>query len=971
LVLSLAAGWWWTRPDLGRVLERGRDALAAGELAKARSEAQELRKLLERPAFATHPLREDCWRFVADAHEADGDLRTAVSAWERVADIAPDVADEARFKLGSLFLRQYRGDAAERVLTELLARRPDMSDAWRLLAQLRGARGESTELAVALARLAQLGVATADDLEVLAAPGAFVTDEATIDKLLAAEPNCRRPLLARVRAALNRDDNAEALRLARELVAAHPEHGEGQALLGRLLAEVSSREFLEWHARIPQAASGHPQVWLTRGLWLRAQGELDPAIRCFREAMLVEPENLAANKQLSECLQARAEQPLADRMARRVATLREIVDLAQRFGERPNPALVRQIVPKLEATGRYWEARAWLELLVRAGTVDVETQRDDLKAAAQRTPTRTDPAAIPGADLDWSRIPLPDWTRYVPREALARGSESAARIRFVNEAREAGLDFAYRNSDDPATPGRRIFESTGGGVAFLDYDRDGRPDLYWTQGGPWPVDKATSPTDELFRNTGDRGPDRKPFRNVTKTAGIDERMFSQGVAAGDIDNDGFPDLYVANIGRNTLFRNRGDGTFDKFDGPADFDQAAWTVSVAIADFDGDSVPDLFDVNYLQGEAIFTTICVDDEERPRVCRPSVFQPATDTVWRGAGDGRFSPKQSEAGLELPDGMGLGLIVARFDDDARPDVFVANDQTPNYLLVNDGSPDTGPRFVERGMESGVGLDREGFAQACMGVASADVNRDGRVDLFVTNFAKESNTLYLSLASGGYQDETRPAGLRAPSFDLLGFGTQFLDADHDGWHDLFVGNGHIDEFSHLGQDYRMRSQFFRGLPDGRFVESLADEAGSYFGEKRLSRGVALGDWNRDGLADLAVSDLDQPAALLTNRTEGAGHWLEVVCVGTTSARDAVGTRVRVSTGDGVLWGEVTAGSGYEASNESVVRFGLGTVDLVGELEITWPDGSVFTQASVAADQRWVARQGSGQLVSSAKPDP
>ncbi len=948
-------------------------AFGLGEEDRAAELVVRLRKLLERSATSGDDAA-DAWKLVAEIDAAQGRTEAAISAWEQVARNDPALVAEAAWQQGSLALRAFQGGRAEAFLREAVRLRPDDSRAWRLLAQLHGVLGESTAMRQALGQLARLLAATADDLEVLAASNAFVSDEATVDRLLAAEPDNHRPLLARLRTALNAERNDEAFEIASKLVAAEPENVEAQAFLGRLLAEKSSREFLDWQARLPETIVGEAAIWITRGLWLRAQGELQPAIRCFHEAVLREPDNISATNQLAEALRMRAEQPIADQMAARVGLLRDIVSLAQRYGERPNPGLIRQLVPRLDHAGRYWEARAWADLYLRLTSRPVDDDPQVARDRDQRARNATvhaDIAAVPGRDLDWSRAPLPVWSRYVPRESLARPEVSAAAIRFSNEAAALGVDFRYRNSDDTGTPGRRIFESTGGGVAIADFDRNGWPDLYWTQGGPWPIVRSEAPVDRLFLNRGDPAARTARFADVTAAAGLDERAFSQGPAAGDLDSDGFPDLYIANIGRNTLYRNLGDGTFLDLTASAGLDETLWTVSAAIADLNGDGHSDLFDVNYLQGEAIFTTICVDEKERPRVCRPSVFEPAPDTLWLGSGDGTLTACHAEAGLDIPNGMGLGLVVGQFNDDLRPDIFIANDQTPNFLLINESADRSGPlpaseaslpirpRFVERGIELGCALDRDGFAQACMGIASGDVNRDGRLDLFVTNFAQESNTLYLSQAGGAFEDATRQAGLRAPSFELLGFGTQFLDADNDGWLDLFVANGHIDEFTHLNQDYRMRSQMFRGLADGRFQELLAPQSGPFFAEPRLGRGVAIGDFDCDGRADLAVSDLETDAAVLINDSPAAGYSIALELVGTRSARDAVGARVRVRIGEREQWGQRSAGSGYEATNESLVRFGTGASRIVDLVEVVWPDGEIQRFEALAADEHWVIRQG------------
>jgi hypothetical protein len=275
-----------------------------------------------------------------------------------------------------------------------------------------------------------------------------------------------------------------------------------------------------------------------------------------------------------------------------------------------------------------------------------------------------------------------------------------------------------------------------------------------------------------------------------------------------------------------------------------------------------------------------------------------------------------------------------------------------TANYLLINNtDSPGGVPKFAEEAFLKGVALDMNGLAQACMGVACSDVNRDGRPDLFITNFARESNTLYLSTQNGIYEDQTQQANLRAPSFEPLGFGTQFIDADHDGWSDLVVMNGHIDEF--INEPYRMAAQIFSGGPGSRFTELSSDQAGSLFKEQRLARGLAKLDWNRDGRTDFVATDLERPLMLAQNTTATNNHSLHLQLTGTTSSRDAVGARIDVLVSEGderVL--QLTAGDGYESSNERVLEVGLGEAESVNRLRIHWPSGVVAVYDNVKADR-------------------
>jgi len=566
-------------------------------------------------------------------------------------------------------------------------------------------------------------------------------------------------------------------------------------------------------------------------------------------------------------------------------------------------------------------------------------------------------AAVIAMSLRFARTPAPRVERPAPEQGRAAPStaEPKSPVRF--ETADAGIDFRDFNSPDPATPGARMFEFTGGGVGAFDYDADGRPDLHFTQGCRWPPDPdQREHLDRLFRNLGDR------FIDVTDSANLVEPGFSQGPACGDFDGDGFADLYVANIGPNRLFRNNGDGTFTDVTAPSGLSAGpladAWTASAAVADFNRDGLPDLFDVTYVEGDDVYDRIC-DHDGVPRVCSPTVFHGQPDRLLLNRGDGTFTDVSTIAGIDAPDGTGLGILVADFDDSGRLSVFVANDERPNHFYGNETpTPGDLPSFRECAVETGLAFDRNGHALACMGVAAGDADADGRLDLFVTNYVDEFNTLYRRRPDGTFEDDTRPAGLAEPSLKMLGFGTQFLDADLDGHEDLVVANGHIDDFTHAGYAYRMRPQFFHNL-GGRFTEVPADATGPYFSRELLGRGLARLDWNGDGRDDFAVSHLDDPAALLTNVSEPAGKSASFCLVATRSARDAIGTIVTVRAAGRSVVKQLTAGDGYAASNERKLIFGLGDADGVDSVAVRWPSGATETFSASADGTEWLIVEG------------
>ncbi len=556
----------------------------------------------------------------------------------------------------------------------------------------------------------------------------------------------------------------------------------------------------------------------------------------------------------------------------------------------------------------------------------------------------------PALAVDLSDLPRPKVESAGLPSRLSQ-AEGPYRAEFAEVARSVGIDFMYVPAPDDSTEGKRVVELTGGGVAALDYDADGWPDLFFTQGGLLPEPGPDAPSDRLFRNVGGR------FEDASAVAGLGSSDYGQGTAVGDYNGDGFADVYVCNLGVNRLFVNNGDGTFGDVTSALPHGLADWSTSAAMADLTGDGLPDLYVTNYLAGDDLFTAICQQDSNSPpRICTPDEFDAAQDRLLVNLGDGRFADQTDSAGIVVPGGKGLGVLVADFLDSGNLQVFVANDGVPNFFFVP--QPGKSPLLVESAASLGLAMNGEGQAQACMGMAAGDADGDGRLDVFVTNFDRESNTLYRN-GDGLFEDASRPAGVREPSYRLLGFGTQFLDADLDGDEDLILTNGHVDDFSDDGTPYRMRAQYLENRGRGVFVERFGAEAGEFFDQEHLGRGLCRLDFNRDGRPDAAITHLDTPAALLANRADPSGHFLKLRLVATVGARDAVGAVVTVTSGDWSHTLQRVAGDGYQCANESVQMFGLGDRGQSVRLDVRWPDGSTQAFSEVAADADVVCVQG------------
>lgn len=938
------------------LVESGGTALSQGQFENAQRDAER--------AVQLAPEMAPAWRLLAEAAGKNNQFERASQALDEYCRQRPGDASRTSYRLGREWMLQNQVAAASRAFMTSEREEAFAADSLRFQAQIAAVTGHPRQTVRCLMELLKRRNVTRGDLQLLTSPEPSIGDAARLEAILKANPADQRPQLAYALNALNQNQYEEAERILLVITTAHPEDVEAQGSLGELYARFLPEKFLIWHSRLPEASRDDSRVWSARGRWLQNAGHPQQAIRCLFEAIQREPELLSATSLLGQLLKSVNETELGTAFAERGQRLQRIVDYNVRLTEPRSNEFVWPLIQELKATGRLWEAWGWSSLpdqLVAKDRPAALQIRKELEPLLGSQLPRTAADAVPVADFPQERFPLPDWSTWETASPVASTVSQAdpAGIHFEDRAADVGLNFQFANSYVPAE-GRKIHETMGAGVAALDFDADGWTDLYLPQGNTSPTATSSGPSDCLFRNL--RG---QHYVNVTSPAGVREMSYSQGVAAGDFDNDGFPDLYVANLGRNSLLHNNGDGTFSDVTTEAGLKQSVWTVSCAMADLNGDGFPELFDANYVQADDLFTGFCTDSHGRRTVCRPTVYDPVTDTVAINLGDGRFLEQQQECGLDLPRGMGLGLAIADFNEDDRLDVFVANDMTANYLLINQQTRSDDPlRFQDEAILRNVALDENGLAQACMGIACADINRDSVPDLFITNFAQESNTLYLSQPGGFFQDRTQAAGLQKPSFPMLGFGTQFLDADNDGWYDLAVANGHIDEF--VEQPFRMKPQFFRGLPDGRFVELFAKDVGPLFDRQGLGRGMAMLDWNRDGRIDFVTTDVEQPVTLAENQSVTQNKSLRLKLIGTRSSRDAIGAKVRIAVENrGFRYFQLTAGDGYESSNERILCIGVGLMEQLDEVQIRWPSGLMTERSHVSLNHEWLVIEGHADWIS------
>jgi hypothetical protein len=497
-----------------------------------------------------------------------------------------------------------------------------------------------------------------------------------------------------------------------------------------------------------------------------------------------------------------------------------------------------------------------------------------------------------------------------------------------------------------ATPERHQIETMPGGVALFDYDGDGRLDLFLANGAPQPSLKKDAPqwSNRLYRNLGGW-----KWEDVTEKAGLAGRGFDVGAAAGDYDNDGRTDLFVAGVHGNTLYRNRGGGTFEDVTAKAGIQPSPWSVAAGWFDYDADGFLDLFIVNYVKWNPATEPYCGDRQAGYRTyCHPKYYEPLPNSLYRNQGDGTFRDVSRESGIGAHLGKGMGVAFADLDGDGRLDVFVTNDTTPDFLFRNRGDG----AFEEIGLQAGVALNEDGLALSSMGVDFRDIDGDGRPDLFVTALANETFPLFLNLGKGLFKDATYPSRLATQTLAYSGWSNGIYDFDNDGRADLFAANGDVNDNTEAfsSRKSKLPNLLMLNAGDGTFK---AQEIGL----PALHRGAAFGDIDGDGRIDVVVTRLNEPPLLLRNMMGEGRHWLALELNGKKSNRDAIGAQIKLTAGGRTQYNHVTTSVGYASSSQKAVHFGLGAA-AAERIEIRWPSGQVQVLEGVKADQRMLVEE-------------
>jgi hypothetical protein len=538
-------------------------------------------------------------------------------------------------------------------------------------------------------------------------------------------------------------------------------------------------------------------------------------------------------------------------------------------------------------------------------------------------------------------------------------SSSSSDVQFTDVTQPLAIDFRHENSP---TANKYLIETMGGGVAVVDYDSDGRLDIFFTNGAqlydPAPTERPPDKSDRRYWNRLYRQAADGTFADVTERAGLTgmpQNRYAMGVAAGDYDNDGHVDLYVTGYGGNTLYRNRGDGTFADVSGTAGVAASGWSASAGFFDYDNDGKLDLFVTRYLDWMFRKNRACGENKPGLRAyCHPDNFNGAANILYRNNGDGTFADVSAKAGIADANGKGLGVAFADYDRDGFVDVYVANDSVQSFLYHNDGNG----TFTEVGLLAGVGFNEEGKTFAGMGVDFADYDNDGHPDIIVTDLSNERYMLFRHNGDGSFRDVTNLSGVGGATLAYSGWGTRFFDYDHDGWKDIFVAQGHVmDTIEKTAPNLRyLQPPLLLRNESGRFVKVTP---GQIFRTEWAGRGAAFGDLDNDGDTDIVVANVGQKAFVLRNDGGNGPHWLAIRTVGRRSNRDGIGCRVKLVTQSGATqYFEITTAGSYLSASDKRLLVGMGTDAAASSVEIRWPSGAVQRFENVKSRQTLVATE-------------
>ncbi len=944
------------------LLARANEALREGRFDEVLSFSR--RALLAQPGDVQ-------WVFLtARAQASMGDLRAAIESLSSIPNDHPEAGLPA-LGMSADWLRELgENDQAIERYERILEIDPTITMAHRQLAELLNRLGHRQS--------------AIDHVRVLCKHGDVLQQELAslicCKNLSTSNPTGR---IAKARQLLAQDDFDGALNLLVPggIDEALSLDNEGLALLGRIATESQDRSAtVAWWNRLDERQTTFAEHWYALGLL--ASRHLDqPNITAdlLMEAVDRDPTDWVAYGLLENSMNRLDNKAAETEFNRQTIRIKRSILASNRIAgiESPQSQDVEPLAQLLDELQRPMEANLWRYIAAANSVPPSASSQETLGKLQQRHRELVQSAESFASGQSISRSyprhadPLLLWRDAIialesalPWLAAEPTSQSIASrehefsdgpelpLRMMDIAANVGLQFQYDNASPRKERDFLIYEQFGGGVAVLDYDLDGRADLYFGQAAGVPLESMGAKPNCLYRQVD------ASFSLVTAEAQADDRGYTLGVSAGDLNQDGFDDVIVCNFGINSRLINQGDGTFKLATFSEAWQHEVWTSSVAIGDVNHDGLPDVIEVNYLDDPEVFDVPPLNQQGRQIPNRgPESFHPASDRVLLQQADGQWtstslSPSDGDAS------PGLGVVLANVDRINGLEFFVANDTRPNHLWQTDTASTQGqPGWRDAAKLLGCAYSAQGGSGASMGIAAADFDHNGELDFHVTNFYNEPVHFYLQDQQHSLTDAVIPSGMYGDSMPVLGFGTSALDFENDGDIDIVVLNGHVEDLRFKDAPFKMLAQVFR-QQDSKFTlvppQSLMETAqGNYFVEPSLGRGLVRLDWNRDGRIDLVATHLDQLVALLENQTKSDQRWLQIELVGTACERRAVGAVVTVETDRGSWTEWVTSGDGYSCRNEPCLFFGLGSSTQVRQITVQWPDGSAETTGAVSLDQR------------------
>ena len=793
------------------------------------------------------------------------------------------------------------------------------------------------------------------------------------EKLARQNDSDQRVRLGKARHLHNTSQDEQAIKILERALKQHAELTPAHALYGQVLSSTNQLDKLpHWYRNKTKKSVSDADFWLTLGDWATALKDLEGAMRSYWQASQLAPNKILAWDRLAKAARQIRESNLElsvmpndaqlQAIDRRAADLQEIRQAIKAFrnSRMRSQREAVHVTVLLTKLGRYGEANAWCQLAEHLDRERIPEFAKVKNLVADKLTSEQIWEAVseqPARLLDLSSLSVPRLSESVPiaNTPSISISESGADARLEDSTARWQLSDVGGKSNPGNVDVMPLERSLGVGGGTIDYDLDGLPDIV-IAGAGGAVQAIDSQANKLLRNIGER------FAGVTQASGVDDRHFGQGIAVGDFNEDGLPDLFYANFGTNTLLANNGDGTFRQVNALLQDKTQQWTTCGAFVDLDQDGLTDLLTTNYCDALETINQPCLNEQGVAGPCHPLKFKAHRDVFFRSNGDGSMANVTSRWKPELSPGRGLGILAGSLQPEQQS-VYVANDMTANEFISlgkeSDQRSTDGPLSTDTARLRGIAFSGMSQPQASMGIASGDIDLDGDLDLFVTGFANEHHILYEQTSPGYWVDASSRLGLTEPTVKVVGFGTEAIDLDNDGWLELLVTNGHITEFGDKEVPLRQPFQVFRRGSKGKFQLVDDDTWGEYFASDHIGRSLWTIDANVDGLTDVLVTHTYEPAKLLINQTQTANKQIEFQLVGTNCSRDAVGAVITFSEGGRQrrLWR--SSGDGFMCSNEPILRAGMASSSKAKEVSVRWPDGSTEHFGTLDAGNRFLLIQG------------